>query len=129
MIELLRHPKVMKELQKEARKVSGRKSSISKDDLHEMHYLKAVIKETLRLHPPIPPLVPRIYIKDVIAQGTQLIFNAWAIGRDPSSWDKPDESLPDRFLNCSIDSKGQHFELIPFGSGMRSVRASCLQCK
>ncbi|KAK8479896.1 hypothetical protein V6N11_074090 [Hibiscus sabdariffa] len=102
----------MKELQNEVRKVSGGKSSISEDDLHIMQYLKAVIKKTLRLHPPIPTLLPR-------TKRTQVIINAWAIGRDPSSWEKPEEFIPDRFLNNPIDFKGHHFELIPFGSGRR----------
>ncbi|XVF11656.1 hypothetical protein REPUB_Repub08aG0045900 [Reevesia pubescens] len=125
MTELLRHPKIMKELQREIRQVSGDKSDISEVDLDNMYYLKAVIKETLRLHPPIPLLVPRLSTKDVringydIAQGTQVIINAWAIGRDPTSWDKPEEFLPERFLNNSIDFKGHDFELIPFGSGRR----------
>ncbi|XVF08812.1 hypothetical protein REPUB_Repub07fG0035600 [Reevesia pubescens] len=125
MAELLRHPMIMKELQKEIRQVSGNKSDISEDDLDNMHYLKAVIKETLRLHPPIPLLMPRISTKDVkikgydIARGTQVIINAWAIGRDSMSWEKPEEFFPKRFLNNSIDFKGHHFELIPFGSGRR----------
>lgn len=125
MTELLRHPKVMEELQTEIRKVWGDKTDISEDDLDQMHYLQAVIKETLRLHPPIPLLVPRRATKDVrihgydVARGTQVIINAWAIGRDPLSWEKPEEFLPERFLNNSIDFKGNHFELIPFGSGRR----------
>ncbi|XVF54583.1 hypothetical protein PTKIN_Ptkin05aG0192900 [Pterospermum kingtungense] len=125
MTELLRHPKTMKELQKEVRQISDNKSNISEDDLDKMNYLKAVIKETLRLHPPTPLLVPRISTKDVkimaydIAKGTQVLINAWAIGRDPKSWEKPEEFLPERFLNNSIDYKGHDFELIPFGSGRR----------
>ncbi|MFQ6669336.1 hypothetical protein Gotur_034635 [Gossypium turneri] len=125
MTELLRHPKIMKKLQNEVRNVSAENSSISVDDLDNMRYVEAVIKETLRLHPPIPLLLPAISTKDVklkgydIIQGTQVIINAWAIGRDPASWENPEEFLPDRFLDNSIDFKGQHFELIPFGSGRR----------
>ncbi|XVF54585.1 hypothetical protein PTKIN_Ptkin05aG0193100 [Pterospermum kingtungense] len=125
MTELLRHPKIMKELQKEVRQVSGEKLNISEDDLDKMNYLKAVIKETLRLHTPVPLLIPRISTKDVkimgydIAKGTQVLINAWAIGRDPKSWEKPEEFIPERFLNNSIDYKGHDFELIPFGSGRR----------
>ena len=124
MTELLRHPKVMKELQKEVRHVAADKSDMSKDDPGKMQYLQAVIKETLRLHPP-SPLLLRKCSKDVkingydIAQGTQVITNAWAIGRDPLYWERPEEFFPQRFLNNSIDFKGHHFELIPFGSGRR----------
>lgn len=90
-----------------------------------MKYLKAVIKETLRLHPPIPLLVPRESTKDVkingydIAAGTRVITNAWAIHRDPATWEEPEEFHPERFLNSTIDFKGQDFKLIPFGSGRR----------
>ena len=125
MTELLRHPKAMKELQNEARRISRGKQHITEDDLEKMHYLKAVIKETLRLHPPIPLLVPRESSQDVkimgyhIPIGTMVIINAWAIGRDPMSWDEPEEFRPERFLSTDIDFKGQDFQLIPFGAGRR----------
>uniref|UniRef100_A0A2N9ISZ5 Cytochrome P450 n=1 Tax=Fagus sylvatica TaxID=28930 RepID=A0A2N9ISZ5_FAGSY len=125
MTELLRHPKTMKRVQNEVRGIIGNKKDIIEDDLEKMHYLKAVIKETLRFHPPIPLLVPRKSIQDAkiqgydIAAGTQVIINAWAIGRDPTSWDEPNEFQPERFLTSSIDFKGNDFELIPFGAGRR----------
>ncbi|XP_031250777.1 cytochrome P450 71A26-like isoform X1 [Pistacia vera] len=125
MTELLRKPGVMKVLQNEVRGIVNGKEIIKKEDLDKMHYLKAVLKETLRLHPPIPLLVPRESTKDVkiknydISAGTTVITNAWAIGRDPNIWDKPEEFRPERFLNNSIDFKGHDFELIPFGAGRR----------
>lgn len=125
MTELIRHPNVMKKLQNEVRGILNGKQDITDNDLEKMSYLKAVIKETLRLHPPIPLLVPRAAREDVQVMGyhvearSMVMINAWAIGRDPASWDKPEEFLPDRFLNSSIDYKGQDFQLIPFGSGRR----------
>ncbi|KAK7380276.1 hypothetical protein VNO78_32784 [Psophocarpus tetragonolobus] len=125
MTELLRHPIAMRNLQAEVRNVVTDRSHIIEEDLSSMHYLKAVIKETLRLHPPAPVLVPRESMEDAkvmgydIARGTQIIVNAWAIGRDPSFWHQSQEFQPERFLNSSIDIKGHDFHVIPFGAGRR----------
>ncbi|KAG5522988.1 hypothetical protein RHGRI_034959 [Rhododendron griersonianum] len=126
MTELLKHTQAMKKLQAEVRVIAQSNQPVTEDDLDQMPYLKAVIKETLRLHPPSPILVPRESTKDVqvmgydIAAGTRVVVNAWAIGRDPASWDEPEEFRPERFLNGhSIDFRGQDFELIPFGAGRR----------
>ncbi|XP_050223165.1 cytochrome P450 736A117-like [Mercurialis annua] len=125
MTELLRHPEIMKRVQSEIREIAKDKIFISETDLNKLQYLKAVIKETFRMHPPVPLLVPRVARKDVklqgydIAAGTQVLINAFAIGRDAASWDQAEEFRPDRFLNSSIDFRGHDFELIPFGSGRR----------
>lgn len=50
---------------------------------------------------------------------TVVYVNAWAVGRDPEYWENPDEFVPKRFLNSSIDLKGPDFGFIPFGSGQR----------
>ncbi|CAL2261264.1 unnamed protein product [Prunus armeniaca] len=127
MTELLRHPRVMNKLQNEVRGIVGNKTDvITEDALVEMHYLKAVTKETLRLHPPLPLLFPRMSTRDVEVNGynikanTQVFFNAWQIGRDPKVYDKPEEYEPERFLNNGIDYKGNDFELIPYGAGRRA---------
>ncbi|KAL3835260.1 hypothetical protein ACJIZ3_009996 [Penstemon smallii] len=125
MTELLRHTIVMNYLQKEVREILKDKQSISGDDLEKMHYLKAVVKETLRYHIPIP-LLAREASEDVkvmgydVAAGTIIITNAWAIGRDPASWDEPEMFKPERFLNISSKNFiGLDFELLPFGAGRR----------
>ena len=125
MAELLQHRIVMQKLQLEVREVVKDKQDISDNDLVKMHYLKAVIKEALRCHPPVPLLIPRVANSDVkikgydVPAGTVLMTNAWAIGRDPASWDEPDKFEPARFLNTSVDYKGLDFEFIPFGAGRR----------
>ncbi|XP_065860574.1 cytochrome P450 736A117-like [Euphorbia lathyris] len=125
MTELLRHPEVMKKLQNEIREILKNKSEITEDDLDKIPYLKTVIKEALRLHPPLPLLILRVSTQDVkvkgfnISAGTQVFINAYAIGRDPALWDRAEEFFPERFMNSGIDFKRQYFELIPFGSGRR----------
>ncbi|KAM0044424.1 putative cytochrome P450 [Helianthus debilis subsp. tardiflorus] len=124
LCELLRHPQAMKELQQETLKIGQGRSMIAEDDLEKMPYLKAFLKENLRLHTP-NPLLPRESTQDLkllgydIPSGTQVIINAWAISRDPSVWEAPEEFRPKRFLNKPIDYKGFHFEFLPFGVGRR----------
>ncbi|XP_042005869.1 cytochrome P450 71A6-like [Salvia splendens] len=124
MVELIRNPTTMKTLQNEVRKVVESKGIIEEED-KKMPYLKAVIKESLRLHLPVPLLIPRESTHDTkvlgydVASGTRVLINAWAIARGPCLKENPEEFYLERFLDTSIDYKGLHFELIPFGSGRR----------
>ncbi|KAK2997858.1 hypothetical protein RJ639_025405 [Escallonia herrerae] len=123
--EVLRNPSVFKKLREEIDRVIGVSRKVEESDMDNLPYLQAVVKETLRLHPALPLLLPRNTMEDtnymgyLIPKETQVLVNAWAIGRDPDSWEDPLAFKPERFLNSSIEYKGQHFELIPFGSGRR----------
>ncbi|CAJ2652518.1 unnamed protein product [Trifolium pratense] len=124
--ELLRHPRVMKNLQDEIQNEVGNKRMVEEKDLKKFNYLDMVIDETLRLYPVAPLLVPRecrerITIDDYfIKEKTRLIVNAWAIGRDPNVWsENAEEFYPERFIDKKMNYQGQEFESIPFGSGRR----------
>ncbi|KAL0443915.1 UNVERIFIED_CONTAM: cytochrome [Sesamum latifolium] len=125
MVELLSHPEIMRKAKNELAQVVGKSNKFEEGHIESLPYLQAVLKETLRLHPPIPFLVPRRAIQETnfmgyqIPKNTQLFVNAWSIGRDPECWDDPLSFKPERFLGSKIDYKGQNFELIPFGAGRR----------
>lgn len=125
MAELLKHPQIMKKLQKEIRQITRDKMHIQEQNLEQMNYLKAVIKETIRLHPTVPLLAPRESTQDTEINGyhipakTSVLINAWAIHRDPSAWNEPEKFDPERFLHSPIDYQGDDLQLIPFGAGRR----------
>ncbi|EEF27263.1 cytochrome P450, putative [Ricinus communis] len=125
MTFLMKNPIAMKKAQEEVRHIIGKKGFVDEEDTQQLVYLKAVIKETLRLQPTIPLLVPRKSTQDCNLGGceipahTVVYVNAWAIGRDPEVWENPEEFCPERFIDNPIDLKGQDFELIPFGAGRR----------
>ncbi|OAY50619.1 cytochrome P450 83B1 [Manihot esculenta] len=125
MTLLMKNPMAMKKAQEEVRKLVGRKDFVEEADCQQLPYLKAVIKETMRLQPTAPLLVPRESTEDCVLDGydiaakTVVYVNAWAIGRDPEIWENPEEFNPERFINSTIDLKGQDFELTPFGAGRR----------
>jgi len=108
MSELMKHPRVMKKVQKELDDVVGLERMVEESDLDGLDYLDMVLKETFRLHP-IPLLLPHEAMEDCVVNGfhipkkCRIIVNIWAIGRDPSE----------------IDVRGHDFQLIPFGSGRR----------
>ncbi|PNY15815.1 cytochrome p450 [Trifolium pratense] len=125
MSEIVKNPKVMEEAQAEVRRVFDKKGYADETEMHQLIYLKSVIKETFRLHPIIPLLVPRESRERCQIDGyeipakTRVIVNAWAIGRDPKYWIEPESFKPERFVDSLIDFKGTDFEFIPFGAGRR----------
>ncbi|TVU29578.1 hypothetical protein EJB05_21152, partial [Eragrostis curvula] len=116
MAELINHPDVMQRLQEDIRGVVGVTGQISEDHLHELPYLKSVVAESLRLHSPAS-FLPRATTEDTellgyhIPEGTRVLINSWAIGRDPVIWERAEEFVPERFVEAPVDySKvGQDF--------------------
>ncbi|CAD6266271.1 unnamed protein product [Miscanthus lutarioriparius] len=130
MVQLMRNPRLMNKLQAEVRNAIAKgKKMVTEDELDSLGYLKAVIKETLRLHMPAPLLVPHFSMADcniegyTIPSGTRAIVNSWALARDPSYWEKAEEFKPERFMEggsaTAIDNKGNDFQYLPFGAGRR----------
>ncbi|KAK2457478.1 geraniol 8-hydroxylase [Trifolium repens] len=131
MTRLVNDPKAMSKAKKELADTIGIGNPIEESDIPRLPYLQAVVKESLRLHPPAPMLLPRKARVDVeisvytIPKGAQVLINEWAIGRT-DIWDDADLFLPERFLGSEIDVKGRHFKLTPFGSGRRICPGSPL---
>ncbi|KAF2301932.1 hypothetical protein GH714_030514 [Hevea brasiliensis] len=126
LAELMRSPEDLNKVQQELKEVVGLNRVVHESDLGKLTYLKCVLKETLRLHPPIPLFLHETAEDSVIAgyripAKSRIMINAWAIGRDPNAWHDPDRFNPSRFLKDGApDFKGSNFEFIPFGSGRRS---------
>ncbi|GJM90631.1 hypothetical protein PR202_ga06931 [Eleusine coracana subsp. coracana] len=131
MAELVANPRVMGKVQDEIARVvhDADEPGISQAQLNRMEYLRATVKEVLRLHPPAPLLVPHESTAPAVVQGyevppgTALFVNAWAVGRDPAAWDAPEEFRPERFVAggaaAAVDFRGTDYHFIPFGAGRR----------
>ncbi|XP_061346432.1 cytochrome P450 93A2-like [Gastrolobium bilobum] len=137
LAELINHPYVMERARKEINAVIGNSRIVEESDLVNLPYLQAIVKETLRIHP-TGPLIVRESSESCTIWGyeipskTQLFINVWAIGRDPNHWENPLEFRPERFISeegsgkSQLDVRGQHFHLIPFGSGRRGCPGTSL---
>ena len=129
MAELINHPHEMRRVQDEIRAAVGGGDHVAEEHLEKLRYLKHVIKETLRLHAPLPLLLPHATTEDTQLLGyrvparTRVIVNAWAIARDPAAWERADEFVPERFAGDDLTTdymmSAQDFRFVPFGGGRR----------
>jgi cytochrome P450 len=129
MAQILQNPNVGKKARLELDQVVGLKRAVDESDIPQLKYIQAILKETLRLHAAAPLLIPHQSMSATKAFGydipakTRLFVNVWAIGQDPSIWEKPLDFIPERFLEGGphemVEVQGQHFELLPFGAGRR----------
>ncbi|CAN6292964.1 unnamed protein product [Urochloa humidicola] len=135
MAEMMHSPDDLRRLQQELADVVGYDRNVNESDLDKLPFLKCVIKETLRLHPPIPLLLHETAEDCIVGgysvpKGSRVMINAWAIDRHPGSWKDPDVFRPSRFLPGGdaegLDFKGGCFEFLPFGSGRRSCPGMAL---
>ncbi|KAI5683738.1 hypothetical protein M9H77_04966 [Catharanthus roseus] len=125
--ETLKNSRILKRAQEETRNVYNEKGNVDESRINELKYIKAIINETLRLHPSAPLLLPRecneqckIYGFDIPLKA-RIIVNAWAIARDPKFWNDAEKFNPERFFDSEseVDYRGNDFKYIPFGAGRR----------
>ncbi|KAG9439961.1 hypothetical protein H6P81_020126 [Aristolochia fimbriata] len=124
---LLNNRDALKKAQEELDAYVGKDRNVTEEDIPNLPYLQAIVKETVRLYPAAPVAVPHEAMEDCcvggyrIPAGTRVLINLWKIHRDPRLWTDPLQFKPERFLttNADTDVRGQNFELIPFGSGRR----------
>ncbi|CAO2163749.1 unnamed protein product [Urochloa humidicola] len=126
MSELMRNPEAMVKAQVEVRRVFDNKSPQDHEGvMDELYYTRMVIKESMRLNPVLPLLIPHLCREtcDIsgfeVTKGTRVIINAWAMARSPEYWHDAEKFRPERFEDGMIDYKGSRFEYLPFGIGRR----------
>jgi cytochrome P450 len=128
MAELLRHPAIMSKVRAELQQVIGSKQYPDESHISSLTYLRTVVMETMRHHPPSPLLMPREAMEEgaevggfMVPKGAMVIVNLWAIMRDPATWSRPEEFVPERFIKADSDFRGMdRFDFMPFGAGRRA---------
>ena len=124
MAALLNNPQVMEKVKGELKRVLGKKTEVEESDIAQLPYLQAVVKEVLRLYPPVPMSFYRaeatVQVQGyTIPQGTTIMLNLWAVHRNADAWTDPEKFMPERFMDGDIDFSSKECKLIPFGGGRR----------
>nr|QUN00518.1 cytochrome P450 73A220 [Tripterygium wilfordii] len=128
--ELVNNPGVQIKIRDEIR-ATLKGIPVTESNLHELPYLQATVKETLRLHTPIPLLVPHMNLEEAklggftIPRESKVVVNAWWLANNPEWWKNPEEFRPERFLEeeCGTEAVAGgkvDFRYLPFGMGRRS---------
>ncbi|KAF8650782.1 hypothetical protein HU200_063686 [Digitaria exilis] len=134
MAHLVAKPEVQEKLYLELTAGDHQNGQVSDERLRDTPYLRAVVLETLRLHPPLPMLIRDVGPDGAAAAGiptppngtvARFMFNAEVIGRDPKVWSDPEEFRPERFIsggeaeNLSLVPGPKEIKMVPFGAGRR----------
>eukprot|EP01018_Ginkgo_biloba_P027591 Gb_16456 [translate_table: standard] len=131
LAEIVNHPDVQKKVRMEVDRVLGKGVQVKEEDIENLPYLQAVVKETLRLHTPIPLLVPHMNLEEAILGGykipkeTKVVVNAWWLANNPEWWERAQEFRPERFMEEERSTEAVvggkvDYRYLPFGMGRRS---------
>ncbi|CAL9752029.1 unnamed protein product [Musa acuminata subsp. burmannicoides] len=127
MARLVLHPDAQSKARSEIDAVVGNSRPVADADIVSLPYLQAIVKESLRMHPPGPLLSwARLAVHDAhvgshfIPAGTTAMVNMWAITHDESIWAEPNEFKPERFTEEDVNILGSDLRLAPFGAGRRA---------
>ena len=140
MANMVKYPQIQERLFVEIKGVVGDgEKEVKEEDLNKIPYLKAVVLEGLRRHPPAHFVLPHAVTEDVVLDGylipknATLNFMVAEMGWDSRVWEDPMEFKPERFLSGD-DGGGEAFDItgsreikmMPFGAGRRICPASGL---
>ncbi|XP_044509865.1 cytochrome P450 81Q32-like [Mangifera indica] len=120
---LLNNPKTILQAQAEIDTNVGQRRLIEESDMATLPYVNGILKETLRMYPVAPVLVPHESSEECsiggfhVPRGTMLLVNMWLIQNDPNLWEEPSKFKPERFQRPE-EEIGKYM-LLPFGAGRR----------
>lgn len=129
MAEVIKHPRVLSKIQQELDSVVGPNRMVAESDLAHLNYLRCVVRETFRMHPAGPLLIPHESLRATTINGyhipdkTRVFINTHGLGRNTKIWDDVEEFRPERHWLADGSrveiSHGADFKILPFSAGKR----------
>ena len=130
LLEVGHRPEIQDKISDELNSVLNPGQELTIDIMHRLPYLEAVVKESLRRHPP-GPVVPKQAIEDIkipqindegfmtIPKRTMILIDTHAVNHNPRHWKEPEELNPDRFLSDKHLASDHPYSYVSFSAGKR----------
>jgi cytochrome P450 len=127
LYEVARHPELEQRARGELASVLGGRP-LTAESLQSLPYTRALVEETLRVHPPSWTFMRRAVGEDeiggyTVAPDTRLLISPYLLHRHPEFWSEPERFLPERFLPEQREAR-HRFAYLPFGAGQRQCLAN-----
>ncbi|KAM7276303.1 hypothetical protein ACFE04_018169 [Oxalis oulophora] len=129
MAEVIKQPRVLRKIQEELDTIVGPNRMVTESDLPHLNYLRCVVRETFRMHPAGPFLIPHESLRPTTINGyyipakTRVFINTHALGRNTKIWSDINEFRPERHWlddGSRVEiSHGVDFKILPFSAGKR----------
>ncbi|CDP13907.1 unnamed protein product [Coffea canephora] len=128
--QMINKPEIQQKAVDEIDRVVGKGRLVQESDIPQLNYVKACVKESLRLHPITPFNLPHVSMSNVVVggyfipKGSHILLGRRGLGRNPKVWQEPLEFKPERYFNDDQSSKIELMEpelrLVTFSSGKRA---------
>ncbi|XP_069111936.1 cytochrome P450 27C1-like [Argopecten irradians] len=125
MCLLAENPRVQEKFHREVQEQYGKGKHIDYHELQDASYVKAIVKETLRIYP-VLPINARVLTEDtvignhLIPKGTCILFNNYTMYHDESYFPDHDVFRPERWIRKGHHKEWDPFTTVVFGFGARS---------
>jgi cytochrome P450 len=119
---LATHPEVEERLATEVRTVLGGRLP-SFDDLPRLRYTEGVVRESMRVYPPIYTIGREAHVECAVGgyhvpKGTTVLMNQWVVHRDRRFYEQPEQFIPERWT-ADFLARLPKYAYFPFGGGPR----------
>ncbi|XP_071918970.1 phenylalanine N-monooxygenase CYP79D16-like [Coffea arabica] len=129
LAEMPNQPEMLQKATEELDAVVGKDRLVQESDLPRLKYVKACVRESLRLHPLAPFNVPHVSTQDTVVggyfipKGSHVIVSRPGLSRNPRIWEDPLKYKPERHMkdmdDARMDLNDPELNMFSFSTGRR----------
>ncbi|KAK9192498.1 hypothetical protein WN944_003190 [Citrus x changshan-huyou] len=135
--EMINQPDILKKAKEGVDMFVGKERLVQEYDIPQLNYVKACLREALRLHPVAPFNLPHVSTRDAtiagyfIPKGSHVLLSRLGLGRNPNVWKDPLKFMPERHIGSTdhhlqVELTEPELRFVSFGRGRRGCMGVAL---